>query len=144
MKANKNETIDDISSALILHERNVAPVLASSSSSKVLEVCGNKSRFYRKIKPQNCFKNEPSQTVNKNSEVICKYCNRKGHFIRQCARWKADGKPPYPVRVGRTVLNKNTKTSINETESKLALTTVISEIFLVFLLMKNGGLIMVL
>ncbi|KAK7603621.1 hypothetical protein V9T40_003620 [Parthenolecanium corni] len=126
MKANDNKTIDDISSALILHERNVAPVSASSSSGEVLEARGTRGKFFRKTnKPP---PNHSSEGDNKNSNLVCKYCGNKGHWLRQCSRWKADGEPPYPARAGGTSGRKPSAT-VSETDTKMALATVSSDVF---------------
>lgn len=49
MKANESKTIDDLSAALILHERNVAPV-QKPDSGEVLEAQGKKGKFNPKAK----------------------------------------------------------------------------------------------
>lgn len=127
MKANDNKTIDDISSALILHERNVAPVSISSSSGEVLEACGVKGKFFQKTnKPA---PNHSSEGDNKNSDVVCKYCGNKGHWLKQCLHWRVDGEPPYPARAGGKSLVLKPSATVSETDTKMALATVSSDVF---------------
>lgn len=79
MKANTEKLIDFISSALILHVGNVAPISSSNSSGKVLAAL-NKSKFNRK---SNKSSNQPKAKQSadsgaKNADlVICKYCSEK-------------------------------------------------------------------
>lgn len=34
----------------------------------------------------------------KRNNLICNYCKLKGHKVKDCSKWKADGKPPKPVK----------------------------------------------
>jgi len=109
MKANNEKTIEDISSALILHERNVAPSLSGSSSDALMANAKFKTARQNSNQLSSFRFNDPTST-------ICKYCNEKGHWLKNCARWDADGKPPYPARATNTA-----NVATNETEPKLAL-----------------------
>lgn len=68
---------------------------------------------------------------NKPAEVICRYCNLKGHWLKQCTRWKDDGQPPYPARASGTETTKNSSPIVNKTETKLALVSVSSDVYAV-------------
>ena len=43
----------------------------------------------------------------KSRNIICNYCKQKGHIVRNCTKWKADGRPPKPVK--RKTYNNNVK-----------------------------------
>ena len=133
LKANENKTINDISSALIIHERNVAPVPTPDVSGEVLEVRNDKkNKFVRKTNKPSLSDRSKSETPtnrgNNISDFPCRYCNQKGHWLKQCTRWKADGQPPYPARASGTGTSKNLSPTVNETEAKLALISVSSDV----------------
>lgn len=90
MKANSTKTVEDLTAALILHERNVAPT--QKQPGEAFMITKNKHKV---------------KNVKKNKkDDICKYCSEKGHWLLQCQQWKKDGKPPYPARAVNTNDNK--------------------------------------
>ncbi|CAB0000727.1 unnamed protein product [Nesidiocoris tenuis] len=127
IKANDEKSIDDLSSALILHERNLAPV-PPNPSGEALEVGASKKwQFARKV-------NNPRFETDggiKQLDIVCKYCSEKGHWLKQCSRWKADGQPPYPVRAKGIEMYKNSSPTVNETETKMALVSISSDVLAV-------------
>lgn len=109
LKANNDKTIEDISSSLILRERN-----AATKSGEVLSAASI-----------------PRNQEKKQSNSTCKYCNTKGHWVRQCAKRKTDGKPPHPARAGSAGSTsagseggKSKGSQVNVTDSRVTLVSI--------------------
>ena len=115
MKANETKKIEDISSALILHERNITPALKSG------DVLYAKDKTIQK-------RGSEGDRNRKKANSICKYCSASGHWLQQCHQWKADGKPPYPARAGNSGNRGEPSSHTVEPNNKLALISISSDV----------------
>ncbi|CAG7817376.1 unnamed protein product, partial [Allacma fusca] len=108
IKSQASKSLNDLSDALIMHERNVSPVHSSSTSSSeaMFAKSGkkNNSRFVAKTSgdQRTSGNNSNNSGSNQQNDVICKYCSGKGHWLKKCSRWINDGRPPFPARANGT------------------------------------------
>ncbi|BES91891.1 Hydra magnipapillata [Nesidiocoris tenuis] len=77
----EGRTIEELTDKLCAHERalnNKDKSLTSTPDALAVQ-------DYRKFK-------------TKKQDPVCKYCKAKGHTVKKCFKWKADGRPPKPAK----------------------------------------------
>jgi transposase InsO family protein len=105
---NKTErTVDNLTDQLCSYER----ALASKTEPVQQEALLVKEHLKSASKPKNQNKGLKRRT----GTIICHYCKRPGHIVRNCEKWIADGKPPKPGK------NVNTSPESARTVSLLAI-----------------------
>lgn len=111
----ENRSLDNLTQKLCTFESN----LGDSCSEGVLIAKGTKFEF-----------NRPDRSKNFNkSSLIYNYCDKKGHTIKKCRFWLADGKPPRPAK---------TKFAQNSSSEGATLLTITSEVFASSLMVRLG------
>lgn len=93
MLMSKSErTIDNLIVQLCAYERALSNKEAGGSSSEALSL---------------------NKTSNKTYRLFCKYCKKKTHKIKDCEKWKADGKPPKSTKKENKSVNNLALMSVN-------------------------------
>lgn len=136
MNSKTEKKLNDFEDALILHEHNINSVHNSNLS--------NEAPYTQTSKNQ---KVESNDTMKKNSDVVCKYCGVKGHWLNKCFKWIKDGKFPAGYRVSDSESPPSNPPSRlhqlqNRGQKLLSLSIVSNLLLLHHLLMIRGGLIM--
>ncbi|GBP12333.1 Retrovirus-related Pol polyprotein from transposon TNT 1-94 [Eumeta japonica] len=76
-----DKTLDELIMQLCLYERNLKRNVLIDSDNQEALVASNQ----RMLKAKKSFKTK--------SDDFCHYCKKKGHWLRECRKWLADGKP---------------------------------------------------
>ncbi|KFM59342.1 Retrovirus-related Pol polyprotein from transposon TNT 1-94, partial [Stegodyphus mimosarum] len=103
--SDEKRTLDELTTQLCTHERELRkdPNFLESLDQEALIA---NSEFKRK------------SSINKKNNGKCNYCHQRGHWVRTCKKWIADGKPPKPSP--RTGPNKGTKNIVAANMTLLA------------------------
>lgn len=102
-------TADELTTQLCSHERE----FKSQENSNAIE----QEALTVKIKN--------SKQNFKKKNVKCYYCHQKGHWVKSCSKWIADGRPPKPTSDSKKLASKDTSC----TASFLGLLSVDVEVF---------------
>lgn len=99
-------SIDNLTAQLCAHEKALKGNLESNSYKRdeALSVM-NSSRNSK-------FKGKPN--------IICHYCKRSGHVVKNCIKWKKDGRPPKPKEEAKANSNMVLFVSSNEAFSSVS------------------------
>src|SRR5436190_5983112 len=89
LMAKCERTVENLTGQLCAHERALKATSSRTEEDKVQETL---------TLTKGKFKGKPK------SKIVCNYCNKEGHVIRNCIKWKKDGKPPKP-KTGLEVSN---------------------------------------
>ena len=74
-------TFDELTVQLCMFERN----FTRSVRSNELEHDALTARSH--------LRNETNKSYKSRKNDVCKYCKKKGHWVRDCRKWMSDGKP---------------------------------------------------
>lgn len=86
LMAKSERTIENLTNQLCAYEKTLSLKGDDCSSQEVLLVKSTKPKF------RHFGKTNTSSNIN----IVCHYCKKFGHKIKNCLKWKADGKPPKP------------------------------------------------
>lgn len=101
MMAKSERTIENLTTQLCAYEKALGRNFPSQEALWV------KSEIKTKNKAS-------SETKGTNKKVTCHYCQKIGHKVKQCTKWKADGRPPKPPT---SKVSEDSKPSSNMTLS---------------------------
>lgn len=113
----EEKTFDELTNQLCMFERNFTKIESEKTMSEALVVkTGTQKKDNSKTIP---FKKQ----FKKNG--TCNYCSLKGHWIRECKKWIADGRPPK----NKTSSNSQNKVKLEDnTTANVALISICNEV----------------
>lgn len=91
MMSSKERTVDNLTNQLVTYEKALQAKNEGKSNTEVLFL---------------------NKKYSKERIWICNYCKQKGHKVRQCAKWKADGRPPKPEKESKEARDKGKNMSL--------------------------------
>lgn len=93
-----DRTIDNLTIQLCCYEKALDRNIQSSTSHEALVVKydGRSNRSNENRLQATHFRNK-SVKQDSSKVVQCYYCKQLGHKVKQCSKWKADGRPPKPL-----------------------------------------------
>lgn len=80
---NEERTFDEMTAQLCMYERNFKKSGDNKDDQEALVVKNGNGRYEKQTKKE-----------VKKQEGTCNYCYKKGHWVRNCRKWIADGRPP--------------------------------------------------
>ena len=108
---NEERSFDEMTNQLCMYERNFRKFEDKKEEQEALFV--------------KCYKKFENKKADRKQETSCNYCKKQGHWVRNCKKWIADGRP----------------SKDKSQESNIALSLLCIELILLKLTMF-GGLIM--
>lgn len=107
LSKDESRTFDELCTQLIVYERNRSSSQQTSSESNDPEAL-----LVRQNHQKSGNSGKSKQSSKESTGNICHYCLKPGHWVRQCKKWIADGRPPPPSKKS-AVSNVSTSASSN-------------------------------
>ena len=87
------KTFEELSLQLTVFERNSGQQKLNESQEALYTKSNKQKENLNRDKQR--FNSSPTQSKRNNE---CNYCHKPGHWVRQCRKWIADGRPARPAR----------------------------------------------
>lgn len=81
---NEEKNFEEMSAQLCMYQRNCK----SSDGNR-----NDEALVVRNFKKKNVVSNQNANNKSFKKTDVCNYCNKKGHWVRDCRKWINDGKP---------------------------------------------------